>query len=130
MSEVPFSGPRPTRWPLNPVSVYTFFDEGDRVLYVGCTSRQYVRFQGHGGKDWWTDVAHIEVEHFEAKQDGLRRERELIARLCPLHNIAQHPERDPHLIELRRRIPSIDRMYRERKASDGDVSALYRKEAA
>lgn len=130
MTEIPYSGPRPTRWRLCPASVYTFFDADGNALYVGCTGRQYVRFAGHGGKDWWTDVTRIEVEHYEAKQDGLRRERRLINELRPLHNVAQHPQRDPRLIADRKRFPGIDRMYAANDQALGDVSALYREEAA
>ena len=109
----PTTRPRPTRHALSPVTVYSCFDSDGRPLYVGCTSRQYVRFGGHGNKDWWTDVHQITVRHFEDKQDGLREERRLIQRLRPLHNVAQHPDRDLRLLDDRRRIPALDRMYRE-----------------
>lgn len=108
MSVKAYAGTRPTRFPLKPVTVYTFFDSDDKALYVGCTSRQYVRFAGHGSKPWWTDVARIEVEHFEAEEDGRRHERHLIRKLRPAHNIAEHPDRDPQLLRLRQRSPYFD----------------------
>lgn len=77
------------------VTVYTFRDSENRPLYVGCTTNQYVRFGGHGAKPWWPDLAHIDLEHFEDRREGLRRERQLIRELRPLHNVTWHPERDP-----------------------------------
>lgn len=107
-----YTGPRPTRFRLTAANVYTFLDAEGAPLYVGCTSQQYARrFAGHGRKDWWTDVAEIRVEHFEDKSDGLRRERQLIRELRPKHNIAQHPDRDPLILEWRRKSRAIDQMY-------------------
>lgn len=108
MSVVPFTGSRVLTRPdgsqyerlLSPATVYTFFDATGQALYVGCTSRRYVRFADHGRKDWWTDVARIEVEHFEHRGDGLRRERHLIRELRPRYNQEHHPD---HVERLRQK---------------------------
>ena len=76
---------------LQAATVYTFWSADDRPLYVGCTTQGYVRFDGHGHKDWWTEVSRVDVEHFEDKSDGLIRERHLIRDLLPEHNFAHVP---------------------------------------
>lgn len=78
-------------------TVYTFLGENDAALYIGCTINPASRIGTHQAKDWWTDVECIVVEHFEARPDALRRERELIERLRPQHNVTGVPGRDPRL---------------------------------
>jgi hypothetical protein len=102
VSEVgPYSRPPAPDWPwVIPATVYVFYDADSVPLYVGCTTRQYVRFDGHGHKPWWTDVARIEVEHFADRSDGQRREKHLIRALRPLHNQEFHPD---HVERLRQK---------------------------
>lgn len=84
MTVVPRS--RPNRWAPQQATVYSFFNGEGEPLYVGCTTRTYVRFGDHGREDWFTEVARIEVEHFEDRQDAAQRERALIRELRPAHN--------------------------------------------
>lgn len=94
----PHTPPPAPGWPhVIPATVYIFWGVNDEPLYVGCTTRQYVRFDGHGFKPWWTDVARIDVEHFEDRGFARMRERLLIRELRPLHNVAANPDHDPRV---------------------------------
>lgn len=67
--------------------VYRCYTEDDRLLYVGITSTGIKRFRRHGNeRDWWQDVARIEIEHCEDRAAAERRELELIGELRPPHN--------------------------------------------
>lgn len=99
MTVQPFTGDRITRSAegkpyerrLTPATVYTLLADDGQALYVGC-SGQPARITDHGRKPWWTDVATINLEHFEERRDALDRERDLIERLLPLHNVAGIPK--------------------------------------
>ncbi len=73
-------------------SVYRFYDERGKLLYVGVTSRGMNRFSEHGQmKKWWPRVRTTKVEHFATYQEALRAERTAIRSEAPVHNIQNNP---------------------------------------
>lgn len=78
--------------PGEPSFVYFLRDADGRLLYVGVstTRLRMERFKGHAkDKDWWPEVTTINVEHYDSRQEALRREAEAIADLNPVHNISR-----------------------------------------
>jgi len=77
--------PEPER-PSN--AVYRMYDENDVLLYVGMTVNVEKRIYQHfGTKDWWSDVAIIEVQHHYSRQSAAEAERIAIARERPMYNL-------------------------------------------
>lgn len=71
-------------------TVYRFYDQADRLLYVGKTISPRQRLKKHRQeKDWFTDVAAIKLERHATEADALDAERQAILAESPVHNI-QH----------------------------------------
>lgn len=70
-------------------TLYRFFDDADRLLYVGKTIDPGSRMKSHKReKDWWEDVAYISMDHSYPTHDALlEAEAVAIKRECPLHNV-------------------------------------------
>lgn len=74
-----------TRWHV----VYRFFNTSGGLLYVGISVGLPGRLRQHSGdKDWFRDVARVELEHVEGRQAALARELEIIRAEDPLWNRA------------------------------------------
>ena len=70
--------------------VYILHDHDDRLLYVGITDRGPVRLAEHyRHKPWFCEVARVEFERYDSRAESEAREKYLIQRRAPLHNI-QH----------------------------------------
>jgi len=68
--------------------VYLASDERGRLLYVGITSDIYRRFGQHAAKAvWYPKMAHLATELYATRDQAARRERQLIERYDPPHNI-------------------------------------------
>ena len=68
--------------------LYRFFDAGKALLYVGITSRPPQRFKDHGReKEWWREVATIEMQHFDDRASLEQAERKAIKRENPRYNV-------------------------------------------
>lgn len=75
-------------------TVYRFYDEEKKLLYVGVTSNPGRRMENHAAeKPWWEEVRVVLVEHFPTRDAALQAEREAIWQEKPLHNVA-HTLRD------------------------------------
>lgn len=69
--------------------LYRFFDANDRLLYVGISFSAVARASQHRSeKDWWPDVARMEVEHLQTRSAALAAESAAIRTEKPLHNVA------------------------------------------
>lgn len=73
-----------------PTSLYRFFDESERLLYVGVTS--VPRWDGGHRRDkpWWTQVHKATVEHFDERTVALTAERYAIKTEGPEHNVVHN----------------------------------------
>ena len=71
-----------------PTTLYRLYDWVDDLLYVGISESAMTRFSQHLiGKEWWTDVALIRLQHFETRAEAVAAETEAIRSECPRHNI-------------------------------------------
>lgn len=69
-------------------TLYRFFDDRDRLLYVGISSNPGRRFSQHGlAKPWWDQVARSTMEHFPTRSLAEMAERQAIWDENPLYNI-------------------------------------------
>ena len=88
-------------------TLYRFFAADDTLLYVGITSSPPQRFKAHKReKEWWSDIARIELEHLESRKALERAEREAIEREKPKHNIVFASPRRTRCQEPKRLRPS------------------------
>lgn len=81
-----------------PTSLYRFFDDQGRLLYIGVTS--VPRWDGGHrlDKPWWGQVAEAKVEHFDDRATALTAERYAIKHESPEHNVAHnngHSDTEP-----------------------------------
>lgn len=85
--------------------LYKLYDKDDRLLYIGITSDIVRRFRQHSQeKEWWWDVADIEVVRFLTRQAARTEEHLLIMMLHPVHNYQDNfiRQRDPAVEPVRR----------------------------
>ena len=82
--------------PTDPHWVYRFFDSAGAALYVGCTSNMARRLGDHQRyREWYPDVARIEVTSHDGYADGMAAEASEIQRLNPTHNSVHTDHRTP-----------------------------------
>lgn len=73
--------------------LYRFFRATGELLYVGITCNPTRRFDKHGGeKDWWGEVARIDIQHFADRPSVLAAERLAIEAEAPIHNIRMNDQ--------------------------------------
>lgn len=74
--------------------LYRFFDADGALLYVGITMNAPARFGQHrDDKPWWADVARIDMEHFDSREEVLEAEAEAIIAEHPAHNVVHNTAR-------------------------------------
>lgn len=72
----------------NTFVLYRFYAADDSLLYVGLTRNPGRRIDKHAGeKSWWSDVARIEIAHFDSLPELREAERMAIQSEKPRHNI-------------------------------------------
>lgn len=78
------------------MDLYRFFNNKDRLLYVGISLSAAQRAAEHrSSKPWWPEVARMEVEHLKCERDGaLAIERSAIEREKPLYNVTHNKSAD------------------------------------
>ncbi len=73
-----------------PHALYRFYDEQDRLLYVGISLTLIIRMSSHRAtKNWWRDVSRVRVQHYPNRDAATAAEAIAIRGEKPLHNI-QH----------------------------------------
>lgn len=74
-------------------TLYRFYDDTDRLLYVGVTMNPPRRFRTHEGtKVWWAEVSHIALESYLERSDVLAAEASAIRAEQPLYNVAMNSD--------------------------------------
>lgn len=69
-------------------TLYRFYDRDGELLYVGITNNPPRRFSKHKSeKDWWIQVARIDLEQHPTREELQDAERNAVAGERPLHNI-------------------------------------------
>jgi hypothetical protein len=78
---------------LTPTSVYRYYDEHRRLLYVGVTARGIKRGHEHSlTKEWWPLAVRSTVEHFRTRGAALAHECYLIKKHQPPYNVVHNPD--------------------------------------
>lgn len=75
------------------IDLYRFYDTNQRLLYIGISLNAATRAAQHRTeKPWWTDVAHMRIEHLDvtSRAEALDIERRAIQTERPLHNIVHN----------------------------------------
>ncbi|MEU9947078.1 GIY-YIG nuclease family protein [Streptomyces sp. NPDC047939] len=83
----------PEGW-VRPTGLYRFFDEQERLLYVGITSRLRIRMTEHArdyAETWWPLVASRSVEWYQTRSEAGRAERTAITTEKPPYNVLHTP---------------------------------------
>lgn len=81
-----------------PNILYRCFSERGMCLYIGMTTQPGVRLRKHAeGKDWWSDVSTIELEHYRSKGALEKAEKAAILAAAPVHNVHSNPGREESL---------------------------------
>lgn len=109
----------------DPTAVYRFFDEADRLLYVGMTGNIRLRWAGHAAdKPWWPDVARQTTTWFDTRAEAAAAEAEAIKSEGPAYNIQGTPLH-------RERVEAGLERRRARRNSEGreDVPCIHAKRA-
>lgn len=86
----------------DPRFVYRFFADGGECLYVGCTTNFARRLADHLHRDWFPEVARIEVDRYPDYESGVRAESHLIRSLQPTHNRALTDHDTPRRVPCRK----------------------------
>lgn len=75
-------------------TVYRFFDQYDRLLYVGISIQPLNRLGQHqSSKSWWTQIVRVEMVHYADRATAKAVETKAIQDERPLYNI-QEDQRD------------------------------------
>jgi len=78
----------------HPTSLYRYFDERGRLMYVGITSGGGRRADQHqASAPWWTEVRTATIEHYPDRRSALTAESIAITAEAPIHNRAGAPKR-------------------------------------
>lgn len=93
---------------IEPTILYRYFDDNNRLLYVGITKDQRKRFSSHNRKSlWMTDAVRCTLEHFETREKAKAAETRAIQDEYPLHNIAETARKnkirlspEAHLVQM------------------------------
>jgi DNA-binding transcriptional regulator YiaG len=67
--------------------LYRAFDADGTLLYVGISWAALVRIPQHSKKEWFSNVARIEITKFGSREDALSAEKQAVIDERPQHNI-------------------------------------------
>jgi predicted GIY-YIG superfamily endonuclease len=74
--------------------LYRFFDQSDRLLYVGITNNLWRRIGSHSEvQPWWSDVTSATMEHYPNRETLAEAERLAIKSERPKHNVTHAEKR-------------------------------------
>lgn len=74
--------------PFRGFCVYTLFNGGGELLYVGQTGNAWSRIGSHAQKSWGREIDHVRVVRCASRAEALQLEARLIRDLNPRHNVA------------------------------------------
>jgi hypothetical protein len=89
---------------IQKTTLYRYFDDAGRLLYVGITKNQFGRLEAHSKtQPWWTEVATANFVHLSTREIALESETFVIGTEFPKYNKAGpvlKEEGRAHMIEL------------------------------
>ena len=69
-------------------NLYRHFDDSGTLLYVGVSLNSINRLSQHkNGSHWFEDIARVEIEKCDSRQNALEAETNAILNENPLHNV-------------------------------------------
>jgi len=81
-----------------PHTLYRFFDHRGELLYIGVSAALLNRLNQHReSRPWWCDVANVDLEHFETREEAFDAERNAIVVEKPTHNV-HHNRGNPRAV--------------------------------
>lgn len=81
------------RPPFEPTSLYRLYDDNFRLLYIGIAGNPGRRFQQHAKeKEWWGDVVHVRLQHFDTRSAAAQAEIKAIQEEWPPMNVRHRKE--------------------------------------
>lgn len=79
--------------PDGATDLYRYFDDQERLLYVGISFSAVARASQHrSDKGWWREVARMDVAHYETRSEALTAESAAIRSEKPIHNVIGNTE--------------------------------------
>jgi hypothetical protein len=67
--------------------LYRHFDKDGNLLYVGVSLSALSRLSRHRDREWFKEIARVEISNWETREASLRAERRAIRTEHPRHNI-------------------------------------------
>ncbi len=71
-----------------PCQLYRHYNAAGELLYVGISLNVLTRTSSHRYREWFSELARIEVEHYPTRGDAMEAELKAIREESPLFNIA------------------------------------------
>ncbi|MFJ2675100.1 GIY-YIG nuclease family protein [Streptomyces sp. NPDC087525] len=78
------------------VALYRFFDEAEKLLYVGISKDPMHRWEEHRAKSWWSQIATYEVVWYASRAEARGAEKEAMRSESPTDNIHSAPGHSAH----------------------------------
>jgi hypothetical protein len=72
-------------------ALYRHYDASGTLLYVGISLSALTRLEQHKASSWFGNIARVDIQKFETRQEALEAERIAITSERPVHNI-QRPK--------------------------------------
>ena len=73
------------------VAVYRCLAWDGEALYVGMSQWNFIRFDGHADKEWFSQVDEVKIEHWPNRETARVREMQLVNSLFPVWNRDRGP---------------------------------------
>lgn len=77
-------------------ALYRLYDDGERLLYIGITTKPTYRFSQHSqSQPWWFQVTRHTLEWFDSRAEAEAAERDAIRAEVPRWNRQHMPGEEP-----------------------------------
>ena len=103
-------------------TLYRYYDERDRLLYVGVTDSASSRQRAHSTARWWPLVERSTFTHYESRDEALAAETRAIVDESPVFNVAGRPGVSDWVDALQVLAPE-DRPYAPSRRAERQASA-------
>lgn len=94
--------------PAGKTALYRHFDADHSLLYVGISLNAISRLEQHKAASWSGDIASVEIEYFQTRQEAADAERQAIKAERPRWNIIHAKPQRSHAVECRLPVVHIE----------------------